>query len=206
MGGAQRSSQGLLQDDFVTDLIAESVRRLRHAGVRLDPGLSDAEVSRLEDRLGFSFGPEHRAFVQSAVPGGEKSWPDWRNGSDQDLRGRLDWPVDGVLFDVHGNGFWPASWGDRPDSKVDRERQARAHLAGVPRLVPVFSPRYVTADPQFAPSPVFSVYQTDVVIYGDDLLDYVSHEFNVPPLHPSAERTYVPFWSDLADGADNRDL
>ena len=191
-------------DRRALDLIVSSIQRLRDGGVRLEPGLSDEEVSRVEDRFGFSFGPEHRELLQSAVPVGE-SWPDWRNDSDEDLRGRLDWPVEGLLFDVRNNGFWPASWGDAPDGEEDREPQARAHPVRVPRLTPIFAHRYLTADEQFTPSPVFSVHQTDVIFYGDDLLDYVAHEFHVPPPHPSA-RTYVPFWSDLADGAENPDL
>jgi len=191
-------------DPSVGDLIAQSIRRLRAGGVRLDPGLSDEEVSRLQDRLAFAFGPEHREFIQSALPVGE-SWPNWRHDSGEDLQGRLAWPVESVLFDVRNNGFWPASWGDRPDLKEDREREARAHLADVPKLVPVFSHRYLTSDPQSKPSPVFSVYQSDVIFYGDDLLDYVAHEFRVPPRHPS-DRTHVPFWSDLANGAENADL
>lgn len=188
----------------VPDLVAQAIQRLSAGGVRLDRGLSDKEVVRVQDRFGFVFGPEHREFLQSVVPVGE-SWPDWRSDLDDDLRGRLDWPVVGVIFDVHSNDFWPASWGDRPDARDDREREARAHLARVPRLVPVFSHRYLTSDPQFSPSPVFSVHQSDIIFYGDNLLDYVAHEFRVPPLRPSG-RTHVPFWSDLAKGAENRDL
>jgi hypothetical protein len=131
-------------------------------------------VLRVQDRLDLEFGHVHREFIQSAVPVG-KSWPDWRHDSDEDLRGRLDWPIDGLIFDVHNNGFWPATWGDRPDGTKDRERKARAHLAGVPRLVPVFSHRCLTSDPQFRPRTVFSVHQADVIFYGDDLLDYVTH-------------------------------
>lgn len=188
----------------VPDLIAQTIQRLTTAGVRFDRGLSDQEVSRVQNRLGFTFGPEHRQFLQSAVPVGE-SWPDWRDDPEDELRARLDGPIDGVIFDVHTNDFWPASWGARPDGKDDREREALAHLARVPRLVPVFSHRCLASDPQFAPSPVFSVHQTDVIFYGDNVLDYVAHEFRVPPLHPS-ERTHVPFWSDLSEGAENRDL
>ncbi|WP_286930655.1 MULTISPECIES: hypothetical protein [Aeromicrobium] len=186
------------------DLVARSIERLRAAGVRIDQGLSDQEVSRVQDRFNFVFGPEHREFIQSAVPVGG-SWPDWRNGSDEDLRALLDWPVEGALFDVHNSGFWPVSWGDAPDGRDERERRARSHLVRVPRLVPLFSHRYLASDPQFCPGPVFSVYQTDVVFYGDNILDYVAHEFSVPPLQPS-HRTHVPFWSDLALGAGNHDL
>jgi hypothetical protein len=177
-------------DRRVPDLVAQSIQRLRAGGVRLDRGPADEEVSRVQARLGFAFGPEHREFIQSALPVGT-SWPDWRHDRDEDLRGRLDWPVEGVLFDVHNNGFWPACWGDRPDGKQEREREARAHLAQVPRLVPVFSHRYLASDPQYRPSPVFSVHQADVVFYGDNLLDYMAHEFRVPPLHPRIGRTSV---------------
>ena len=55
------------------------------------------------------------------------------------------------------------------------------------------------------PSPVFSVHHTDVIFYSDNLLDYVAHQFGAPPVHPS-DRTYVPFWSSLAEGAENGDL
>ncbi len=191
-------------DRRVSDLIAQAIRRLRASGVRLDRGLSDEEVSLVQDKFMFTFGPEHCEFLQAAVPVGE-SWPDWRNDPENNLRGRLDWPVDGVIFDVRQNGFWPVSWGDRPDGRDDRESEARAHLARVPELVPVFSHRYLASDPQFAPSPVFSVYQTDIIFYGDNLLDYIAHEFRAPPLHPS-DRTHVPFWSDVAEGAEDRDL
>ena len=111
-----------------------------------------------------------------------------------------------MILHVHGNTFWPASWGERPDDQAERERQARAHLAVVPRLVPLFGHRYLTADPEYQPSPVFSAYQIDVIYYGDDLLDYVALEFKVPPRHPSPDRAHVPFWSDLAEGAESRDL
>jgi hypothetical protein len=50
------------------------------------------------------------------------------------------------------------------------------------------------------------VYQSDVIYYGDNLLDYVAHEFKVSPLEPSTDRPRVPFWGDLADGAENQDL
>lgn len=190
----------------MADLVARALERLQAARVRLDPGLADAELSRIEDQFNFTFGPEHRQLLHSALPGGERSWPDWRNGSPEDLQGRLDWPIDGVVFDVHNNAFWPSSWGECPDDHAEKERHARAHLAHVPRLVPFFSHRYLTVDPEYRRSPVFSVYQADVIYYGDDLLDYVAHEFKVPPLHPSPDRAHVPFWSDLAEGAESRDL
>ena len=185
-------------------LVAQAIERLRSAGVQLDPGLSDREISRVQDEYHFVFGPEHREFLRLALPVGGH-WPDWRHGSADDLGFRVGWPIEGVVFDV-GNGFWPASWGVEPSGRAARERLGGTHLQRVPKLVPLFSHRYLTADPEFAPSPVFSVHQTDVIYYGDNVLDYVAHEFKVPPRHPSPNRTHVPFWSDLAENVDERDL
>ena len=189
----------------MSGLIAQAIERLRSAGVQLDPGLSDREVSQMQVEHNFVFGPEHRELLQEALPFGE-GWPDWRNGSADDLRGQLDWPIESALFDININGFWPSSWGVRPEDLSEREALARTHLDRIPRLVPLYSHRYLTADPAFVPSPIFSVHQTDVIYYGDDLLDYVAYEFKVPPLHPALNRTHVPYWSNLAEGAEDQDL
>ncbi len=189
------------------DLVDEAVRRLRVAGVGFEPGLSDQEVDRLQDVLGFEFGPEHRAFLQTGVPTGEPAWPNWRGASLEVLRGRLDWPLESAIFDLRHNDFWPASWGARPDDEAERIQVARYHLALAPRLVPLFSHRYLTADPIYQPSPVFSVYQTDVIYYGATILNWVEKEFEgkktVEPWPPVIR---VPFWSDLAVGAESEDL
>jgi hypothetical protein len=52
------------------------------------------------------------------------------------------------------------------------------------------------------------VHQTDVIHYGDNLLDYVAREFHEPPPRPAVpgERPHIRFWSDLAEGADSADL
>lgn len=186
-------------------LVAQSIRRLRDVGVRLDPGLSDAEVAGVERKCGFTFGPEHREFLQLKMPVG-RGWPDWRNDPPEELRRRLNSPIDGVLFDVHSNGFWPASWGHRPEDFAARDNTARVHLGRAPLLVPLFSHRYLTADSSYSPSPVFSVHQADVIVYGVDLLDYVAHEFLVAPLNTTRASTHVPFWSDLSKGAEDSEL
>lgn len=143
----------------MSDLVAKTLERLRLAGVRLEPGLSHAELTRIQRDLGFTFGPEHSELLQAALPVGSPSWPDWRTDSADTLAARLDWPIDGVVFDVPNNAFWPSSWGERPADPGERERRARVQLDGVPRLVPLFGHRYLAVDPAYRRSPVFSVYQ-----------------------------------------------
>lgn len=83
---------------------------------------------------------------------------------------------------------------------------ARQHLALVPRLVPLFGHRYLTVDPAYQPSPVFSVYQTDVIYYGANILNWVEWEFEGRKDIEPWPATRVPFWSDLAVGAASEDL
>jgi hypothetical protein len=69
----------------------------------------------------------------------------------------------------------------------------------VPVLIPVFSHRYLLASPCEANNPIFSVYQTDIIIYGNNLPDYLWPEFGCPPPPGTqADRPkLIDFWTSL---------
>ncbi|MDQ0102159.1 hypothetical protein J2T10_001805 [Paenarthrobacter nicotinovorans] len=85
-------------------------------------------------------------------------WVDWL-GDPVGIQKRLDWPRDGVLFDVRESAFWPEEWGERPTEVEEALPAARQRLRTVPVLVPIYSHRFMPAAPAPAGSPVFSVYQ-----------------------------------------------
>lgn len=160
---------------------------LRALPFSVDPGLTTAELRS----LGISFNPDHRMLLTCGVPVGP-GWPDWRSPSVSSL---LSAPVDGVLFDVRENAFWLPAWGIRPSAPSRALDIARRALSTAPVLVPVYKHRYAPALPARG-LPVFSVMQTDVVVYGVDLADYLHAEFGVgSPSSRAAAR--VPFWSSL---------
>lgn len=175
----------------------EAGRRLARHHQDVQPGLSESEIDRVEQTFDFEFADDHRAFLSVGLPVGGPGWPDWRDGDPSDLRGKLDWPVDGVLFDVEHNEFWGAGWGPRPATLEAALAAAREHLATVPVMVPVYGHRYLPAGRGGSGHPVLSMYQTDIIVYGTDLLDYLHREFGTEPAAGHGCQVTVPFWRDI---------
>jgi hypothetical protein len=157
-------------------------------------GLTDAEATAIEQEFGFSFAADHRAFLAAGVPTG-RGWPDWRAADRAALRSLLAMPIEGVLFDVGQNSFWYEGWGPRPASSWEAVTAARGYLVTVPRMIPLYSHRYLPA--ALAEHPVLSIYQTDVVQYGNDIVDWLSREFGLGSPAGAAARPTVAFWRDL---------
>ncbi len=177
---------------------------LERRGVGFAEGLSDGEVRRIERRFGFVFPPELRCLLQRAMP--VSPWfVDWRTESEEEIRGRLEWPVEGALFDVRNGEFWYRPWGPKPPTVAERVAQAEARLRELPPLVPVYSHRYMPSVPGEAGNPVFSIHQTDVVYYGNDLWSYLCREFGAGRFRSGfcrAEPRRIDFWSDLAEDSE----
>ena len=157
-------------------------------------GLTDAEIEGVERRFGFRFPPDLRAFLQTALPCGPL-FPDWRGGDAEELRLWLDVPADGVLFDVEHNEFWLDTWGPRPSALPDAIALARDLVRAAPRLIPVYGHRMMPDEPHAPGNPVFSVHQTDIILYGADLEGYLRVEFDLPERQlPPTELRQIRFW------------
>ncbi|MGN6694327.1 MAG: hypothetical protein ACTHN0_09125 [Aquihabitans sp.] len=158
---------------------AAMLRRHGHEGFDLADGLSDREIGAIEDRWGFVFPPDLRAVLGAFVPVGGP-WVDWRSADS--VKERLDWPADGIASDVVESGLWLAEWGERPSVDQDAVAIARRAIVEAPALIPLWSHRYLVADPPAVGNPVLSVYQADIVFYGDNLADWFhrDHGFEEP--------------------------
>jgi hypothetical protein len=193
----------------------EAARRLAQTGrYKIGRGLTDAEFARIERKYEFEFADDHRAFLAAGLPLNPASqaspgrgWPDWRRGRRRGLRKVLDWPVEGVLFDVQYNALWHPSWGQRPTDMSTALSTARGHLSRAPKMIPVWGHRYLPAGRGTYGHPVLSIYQVDIMMFGTDLAEYIAIEFQrrsmIPDLTPPpgwTEPLMVPFWSDFLDG------
>jgi hypothetical protein len=175
--------------------------RLSAAGVTFEPGLTADEILAIEGHYGFRFPADLRAFLEYALPV-SRGWVNWRDGDPRDIQKRLDWPLEGICFDVEHNDFWWESWGTKPAAVSDACAIVKHALASAPRLIPICSHRYMPDCPLDSGNPVFSVYQTDIIYYGKDLMDYFCNEFGYWFGRADYEFDgcvrHIDFWSEIA--------
>jgi hypothetical protein len=172
--------------------------------LRFESGLSNNEFDRVEATFGFRFPPDLRTFLSLGLPAG-RGCPDWRSGSEEELRSHLDQPACGICFDVEHDSFWLETWGPRPANLDDALALARRQISAAPTLIPIFGHRFIPDEPADAGNPVFSVHQSDAIYYGADLREYLEHEFRDSTRaardrrRANWEPRTVRFWSDLVD-------
>jgi len=122
-----------------------------------------------------------------------------------------EWLVHGLVFDVERNDLWLPSWGTKPGTLEKREARVRDLVNAAPKLVPVFGHCYLLAEPCEAGNPVFSTYQSDMIVYGEDLYSYFLHEFwdllGIERPADGRERQQslepyraIPFWGEILWG------
>ena len=173
---------------------------LERAGVKFDSGLTPVEFEAAEARFGFTFPPDLRALLAFALPTGGSA-PTWRDLENPGLIRTMSWPLEGMCFDIEHNVFWPSEWGERPVELAEACEIARGHVARAPKLIPVFSHRYLPDRPATAGNPVFSVYQTDIIYYGSDLENYLHNAFyyyfGTPDYSLGTSIRDIEFWSWL---------
>ncbi|WP_061291313.1 SMI1/KNR4 family protein [Herbidospora cretacea] len=198
----------MLRPDAVR-LGREAAHRLALLGrCEIRPGLTDAEFDQIETTFGFTFADDHRAFLAAGLPINgtrpeegavrKRPWPDWRDGDEDELRSRLTWPSEGILFAVE-DGAWPASWGTRPEDGTAAAEVAAQRLATAPRLVPVYGHRFLPAGRGTYGGQVLSIWGDDIIGYGRDLPAWVRNEFRPNREEASAwERGVpIPFWDEF---------
>lgn len=183
----------------------ELVSKLQEQGIQFVEGLTHEEVLQVQQRYNFQFPPDLKAFLQTAIPVSPKFY-DWRAAltakEEIDWVNRmLHWPLEGLLYDVEHNNFWHHTWGTKPASLDEKKKIATEYYLTYPRLIPVFSHRYMPATPAIEGNPVFSVYQTDIIYYGNNLPMYLAGEFFIT-LSDSFTLVDEPvntieFWSEI---------
>lgn len=203
-------------------------------GTRWLGGLAEEQLAAVERAWALRFPPDYRLFLKllhavdlpmtcrrgraaaSEAPTlhDAPSFYNWLTEGDI-LRDRYDALAAGLQFDVEENGLWRPAWGKRPATAEARAQHVRALVDAAPRLIPVFNHRYLLAEPCRSGNPVFSIVQSDIIIYEADLRTYFLAEFadllgitrgevrgEVDDAIQAGFAAYaaIPFWGDLCAG------
>jgi hypothetical protein len=180
---------------------------LERAGVVFEIGLSAKEVQKIEEHYLFIFPADYCEFLMNALPV-SNNFVDWRNADENQNIEMLNWPYEGICFDIEHNGFWLRTWGQKPDKLEDSLLIAKNAIEQAPILIPILGHRYIPSKPEEIGNPIFSVYQTDIIYYGRDLGEYLENEFGYyffgkGRYQVTEPVTRIPFWSYLVDLNNN---
>lgn len=182
----------------------EIIRKLKAKKVKFEHGLSDQEIQEIELKFDIQFPPDLRDFLQTELPISDK-FVNWRLGlhsKDEEayIRQRIDWPFGSMVFDIEHNAFWMEEWGEKSDNINKNIMVAEIYYETYPKMIPIFSHRYIPSGTYETGNPVFSIYQTDIIYYGYDLAHYFAHEFRfeLSDKFPTIdEPRYIEFWGDI---------
>ena len=155
-------------------------------------GYTAAELDAAQERFGFRFPLDlYELLREQRIPDGH----DW-TGPGEAIEQALQWPLDGLLFDVEEAGLWWPEWGERPSDKTGRAAIVTQVVESAPKLIPLLAHRYLPEQPNDAGNPVFSVYQSDIVVYGTDLADWMGVESDPTfSTKPAPVSRAIDFWS-----------
>ncbi|MEV6929104.1 hypothetical protein AB0M46_32075 [Dactylosporangium sp. NPDC051485] len=185
-----------------TQFLSDALSRI---GTELAPGLNNRELAAVEDAAGTTLPTELRLMLTLALPVGPSAWRNWRTDPAALLDTWREYVTEGLVVDARYSFWDDDQWGPRPATVAEREQLVRHKAAQLPRLFPMFGHRALVIDPlpgldSADGNPVFSVHQTDVICYGNDLADWCHTEFGLTlPDWAARQPRRVPFWSALGD-------
>ncbi|MDP4119049.1 MAG: SMI1/KNR4 family protein [Bacillota bacterium] len=181
--------------------IRKTVDSLKYKGISFESGLSLQEIDSVESLYDIKFPPDLKEFLCIALPitNNFVNWRDMSEGNIRSIKDRLIWPLEGMIFDIEHNEFWYSGWGIKPNDLKEAINVCKNEMTKVPKLIPIYSHRYIPSQPQEAGNPIFSVYQTDIIYYGEDLLSYLQIEFDIKKYSDIKFDSikHIRFWSEL---------
>ncbi|SEW46304.1 SMI1/KNR4 family protein [[Clostridium] fimetarium] len=101
------------------------INALKVVHVQFDQGLTDKEIEQIENTYGIQFPKSLREMYQIALPisGSFYNWRDFHENNIRNIQGMLNWPLEGVLFDIVENDFWDNNWGEKPIDLLDAKHK-----------------------------------------------------------------------------------
>ena len=180
-------------------MYTELIEKLKMRGVIFANGLTAEEVKNIESVYNVKFSEELRKFYMCELPVSEGfyDWRDLSKNNIEKIKSVLATPALDFKRDIN-DIEWSDSWGEEPDEMEERNMIIMKRIEDASILIPLYKHRYIST--QFDKgNPVFSIYDTDIIYYGENLIEYFHVEFKFKN-HSAidyAKIKGVNFWSDI---------
>lgn len=172
------------------------INKLESKGVEFEIGLSNDEIKRIEEVFNIEFPKELKELYKIALPI-SKGFYNWRNFDDKNVKfinEVIKRPIKDI-YELADGVYWCDEWGEEPNNESEKIRNL---LKKAPKLIPIYAHRYM---PQVNMKniPIFSIHDTDIICYGENLSSYLKIEFGYKNQSDIdyEKLNYIPFWSDL---------
>lgn len=178
------------------------VNKLKTQGIIFYAGLSEAEITAIEQTFNFRFPLDCKAFLHNALPATE-GFIHWRQTlhsgkMEREVKQRLKIPLDGILYDVMKNNFLLDIWGEKLLNLDSRKDHFDKISNQCPVLIPLYKHRYMSTSSYTGGNPVYSIYNSDIICAGNDLSSWIKTEFNLSlPENYQTDKKPVQFWDDF---------
>ncbi|HAB8811070.1 TPA_asm: SMI1/KNR4 family protein [Listeria monocytogenes] len=175
---------------------------LESRGYVLLKGMSYEQINIIQNLYKITFPPELKELLMTFNPYQLYNWADLSEKNIAQMKNILALPKEGIMFDIKENSFWMNAWGGKPESMALAIDVAEYNLDQASPLIPIYSHRYIPSAPHETRNPVYSVHQTDVIVYGADLWDYFRIEFGnkkQEDIKFHKIKINIPFWSGLTE-------
>lgn len=187
-------------------MIEEIRKILENKNIKMNRGMTEKEIITAENYYNIKFPIDLKELLMSFLPIGDRfyNWNDYSEENVSKIKDMLQFPIEGIIFDIEEDNFWMDRFGKCPEKIEERVKKFLEYKNKglIPKLVPIFAHRYMLSDKNIN-YPVISVYQTDIIYYGADLLEYFDNEFNREddkPIHIlNKEIRPIPFWSEIIE-------
>ena len=180
--------------------MVENIRKLLiDNNVKLNNGMTKEDIIKAEKFYNIQFPNDMKEMLMNFVPISESfyNWNDYSEENITKIKKMMEWPFEGIIFDIQENNFWLEELGECPEKIDDRINKFRKYQTNIPKLIPLFAHRYVVSDRNIN-YPIISVYQADIIYYGKNILEYFDIEFNhANYIANIAEFKEIPFWSKI---------
>lgn len=107
-----------------------------------------------------------------------KGFYNWRNFDPKNIqyiKAAIYRPINNI-YELVNEVYWCDEWGNEPSDKSKRAEVIRKLLKKAPKLIPIYAHRYMP-EMNIKNAPIFSIHDTDIIYYGENLFSYFKIEF-----------------------------